>query len=271
MISMLGTASTANNFDKTGNKFNFIFNVPDNETAQHQVSFSTDTLHAKKFALMLDSTAFGKTYGTLVTPLITAAGGSVVDTEYMAPDANDASTQVSKILASHADVVLLALLTPPTAVLYFSEMNKQGGTKQPATIAAAAVVSVLGKGVPWASAQGLYATFMTAGMYDSSALPPEDKAWYDATNTSTLAPADADSEAHDMLLALAAAMQSTHGTDSDQLETYLESLSRFSAWNGVKAITGPYNCAAATHQCLHAQYMGQVKGQALVQVKHYTS
>jgi branched-chain amino acid transport system substrate-binding protein len=270
IISMLGTASTANNFEKTGDKYNFIFNIPDDETAQHQVSFAIDTLHAKKFALMLDSTAFGKTYGTLVTPLITAGGGSVVETQYMNPDANDASTQAAKILSSHADVALIALLTAPTTTLFFSEMKKQGGANQPPIIGAATVVGGLGKGIPWAGAQGVYGTYMTAGMYDSGALSPANKSWYDATNDPSISPSDNDAEIHDMFLALAAGIESTGGTDPDKLADYLGGLKDFGGWKNIKTVSGPYTCAA-THQCLHAQFMGQVKGEALVQVKRYTS
>ena len=147
IVTLLGTASTANNADKTGNKYGFIFNVPDDETANHQVKYSLETIQAKKIALLLDSTAFGKGYGTLVTPLITAGGGTVSETQYVNPDANDESTQIAKILASQPDELMAALLTAPTVTLMYSELRKQAGTNQPKLMVAAAVTGQLGKGV----------------------------------------------------------------------------------------------------------------------------
>jgi branched-chain amino acid transport system substrate-binding protein len=274
LVSMLGTASTANNFDKTGNKYNFIFNVPDNETAQHQVTFAINTLHAKKFALLLDSSAFGQTFGTLVTPLINAGGASVVASQNVNPDANDLSTQISKILAAKPDVVLVSLLTAPTAVLMYSEFKKQAPNSTPALIDAAAVVGQFGKGIPWATAQGSYATYMTKGMYDPSALDPANKTWYDAVglnSSAKLPPSDSSAELHDMILALAAAIKATNGTDSDKIVDYLTTLKDFSGFGNIHTISGPYTCDATTHQCLHAQFLGKVDGEAIKEVVHYTS
>jgi branched-chain amino acid transport system substrate-binding protein len=272
LISMLGTASTANNSDKTGNPYNFIFNVPDDETAQHQVTFANDTLKAKKYGLILDSSAFGQTYGTLVTPLITAAGGTVVANQSVNPDANDLSTQVSKILAAKADVVLVALLTAPTAVLMYNEFKKQAPTSTPPLIVAAAVVGQFGKGIPWATATGSYATYMTAGMYDPTALAPTSKAWYDAVGVNSsakLPPTDNAAEDYDMILGLSAAIDASGGVDPDKVSAYLSTLSNFSAYKGVKTLSGPYNCNATTHQCLHTQFLGKVDGESIKQVVHY--
>jgi len=58
--------------------------------------------------------------------------------------------------------------------------------------------------------------------------------------------------------------------DADKLADYLGGLKDFSGYKNIKTVSGPYTCAP-THQCLHAQFMGQVKGQALVQVQRYTS
>jgi branched-chain amino acid transport system substrate-binding protein len=265
-----GTASTANNSDKTGNPYNFIFNVPDDETANHQVKFSLETIKATKIALLLDSTAFGKGYGELVTPLITAGGAQVSETQYVNPDANDESTQISKILASNPNEIMAALLTAPTVTLMYNELKKQAGSNQPQLMVAAAVVGQLGKGVPWATAAGTYGTYMTAGMYDPSARPPDTKDWYDAVSGGTTPPSDNAAEMHDALLAYAAAVESTGGTDADKISTYLAALKDFKGWNGINAVTGPYTCNPTTHQCLHAQYMGQVKGEALSEVEHYT-
>jgi ABC-type branched-subunit amino acid transport system substrate-binding protein len=272
IVSLLGTASTANNFDQTKNPYNFIFNIPDNETAVHQVTFATQTLKAKKFALLLDSSAFGQGYGTLVTPLINAAGGSVVSSQAVNPDANDLSTQISKILSAKPDVVLVALLTVPTAVLMYSELKKQVTGTPPALIVAATVVPQFGKGIPWATGAGTYATYMTAGMYDPSALSPDSKGWFDAVglnSSAKVAPSDSSAEAHDMILGLAAAITATGGTDPDKISAYLATLKNFSSFNGVKTVSGPYTCDATTHQCLHAQYLGQVQGEAIKQILHY--
>jgi branched-chain amino acid transport system substrate-binding protein len=265
-----GTASTANNYDKTGNKYNFIFNVPDDETANHQVKYSLETLKAKKIALLLDSTAFGKTYGELVTPLITAGGATVSETQYVNPDANDESTQISKILASSPDELMAALLTAPTVTLMYNELKKQAGQTPPALMVAAAVVAQLGKGVPWATAQGTYGTFMTEGMYDAAARPKSMDDWYAEVEKGSTPPSDTAAEMHDAMLAYASAVEATGGTDPDKIVDNLTALKDFKGWNGIDAITGPYTCNATTHQCLHAQYMGQVRNDALVEVAHYT-
>jgi branched-chain amino acid transport system substrate-binding protein len=269
MPSFLGTASIANNFEKTGNQYNFIFNVPDDETAKHQVTYATETLGAKRIALLLDSTAFGKGYGELVTPLITAAGGQVVDTQYVNPDANDLSTQVAKNLASKPDLMMVALLGSATATLMYNELRKQAGSNQPELMVAAAVVAQFGKGIPWATATGTYSTYMTQGIYNPPDRAPEAKGFYDATAGGDTPVNDADVEAHDAIIAYASAVDATGGTDPDKIVDYLKSLKDFKGWNGIDTVTGPYTCAT-THQCLHAQYMGQAKGDGLVEVKHYT-
>jgi branched-chain amino acid transport system substrate-binding protein len=269
IINLLGTASTANNFEKTGNPYNFVFNIPDDATARHQVSFATETLEAERIALLLDSSAFGKGFGTLVTPLITAAGATVSATEYVNPDANSLSTQVSKLLASDPDVIMAALLTSPTVSLTYSELRKQGGSDPPKMMVAASVVANLGKGVPWAEAQGTYGTYMTKGMYDPAARNPDDADWFAALAEGNVPVSDNAAEMYDAVLAYVAAVDSTGGTDPDKISAYLSTLEDFSGWNGIKTISGPYTCDSS-HQCLHAQFMGQVKGEALSEVRHYT-
>ena len=124
--------------------------------------------------------------------------------------------------------------------------------------------------MPWATAQGTYGTYMTAGMYDPSARSADSKDWYDVVSKGQTPPSDNAAEMHDALLAYAAAVQSTGGTDPDKISDYLTNLKDFKSWNGLNTVTGPYTCNPTTHQCLHAQYMGQVKGEALVEVAHYT-
>lgn len=268
MISLIGTASTANNFDKTKNPYTFSVNIPDDETSQHQVTFATQTLKAKRFGLLLDSTAFGDTYGKLVTPLIEAGGGSVVVTQSVNPDANDLSSQISKIVAAKPDVVLVALLTPPTVTLMYNELTKQGAAKLP-LVAAAATVATFGKSVPWKAAAGSYATFMTKGMYDESALSAGSKGWYDDQKSKgDSPPTDNYAEMHDAFLVLAAGIQQTGGTDPDKLVDFFAGLKDFTGWNGIKTVSGPYTCAA-THQCLHKQFMGQVQGDGIKLVVEY--
>jgi len=71
---LYGVAGTTNltdlyqHLDQTKNPYAFSFNIPDDETANHQVAFSLQDLNAKRVALLLDSTAFGKVYVLLVTP-----------------------------------------------------------------------------------------------------------------------------------------------------------------------------------------------------------
>jgi len=274
LINMVGTASDANDFVATGNKYNFIFNVPDTETAAHQVSFALDTLKAKKFALLLDASTFGDTFLKIATPLITAGGGTVVASPSVASTANDLSTQVTKILQAKPDVVLVAIQTPATAELLYKELNKQAPNNTVPLIGATAVTTALGTGIPWASAQGTYATYMTQGMYDPSARPANTADFYKAVGTDSAAkkpPTDPSAFQYDKVLALAAAFTATGGTDSDKVADYLSSLTNFSGWNGISTISGPYTCDPKTHSCLHAQYLGQVKGEALSQVTHYTS
>src|SRR5260221_4505314 len=131
IISMLGTASDVDDRAHTNNPYGFVFNVPDSVTAQHQVGFATKTLHASKIALLLDSTAFGSNYGKLVTPVIEAAGATVVTSQSVNPDANDLSPQVSKILAAKPDLIMMAILTSQTGRLPYKELQKQDGSTSP--------------------------------------------------------------------------------------------------------------------------------------------
>jgi len=268
VINLTGTASTANNVEQTDNPYTFIMNIPDDETADHQVTFALQELKAKRFGLLLDSTAFGETYGKLVTPLIEAGGGSVVVSESVNPDANDLSAQVGKVVGADVDVVLVALLTPPTVTLMYNELTKQGAQELP-LIAAAATVATFGKSVPWKTAEGTYATYMTDGMYDPTALSATSKVWFDdQKERGQSPPTDSYAEAYDSFLALAAAIEATGGTDPDKLVDYFKNLKDFSGWKNLKTVSGPYTCAP-THQCLHTQFMGQVQGEGIKKVVQY--
>jgi branched-chain amino acid transport system substrate-binding protein len=273
MINMVGTASADNDYDKTGDPYTFVFNVGDPVTAKHQVDFALDNLHAKRFALLLDSTDFGQSFGKVVTPIIKANGGSVVATQNVNPTANDLSTQVSKILDAKPDVILVALLTPGTTQLMYQELQKQAPNSQPPLIGAAALVPELGTAVPWSQAKKTYATYMTQGMYNPSARAASATDWYNAVGpkVTKLNPNDSAAEAYDSLLAVAAAIKATGGTDPDKLAAYLSGLKNFKSFNGIPTVSGPYTCDPKTHQCLFNQYMGEVKGDALVQVAHYSS
>jgi branched-chain amino acid transport system substrate-binding protein len=271
LISMLGTASDVDDFAHTSNKYAFVFNVPDSVTAQHQVTYAVQTLHATKIALFLDSTAFGQNYGKLVSPVIQSAGGSVVASQNVNPDANDVSTQVSKMLAAKPDLIMMALLGAQTAVLTYKELDKQAGSSRPALMVAAAVVGQFGLGIPWNVAQGTYGTFMTHGMYDPANRNKADADFFAAVQKGNQAPvSDNNAEMHDSILALAAAIQATGGTDPDKIAAYLQKLKNFSSWNGIKTVSGPYTCAQ-TQECLFNQFMGQVKGNAIVEVQRYTT
>jgi ABC-type branched-subunit amino acid transport system substrate-binding protein len=271
IISLLGTASDVDDRAHTNNPYGFVFNVPDSVTAQHQVGFATKTLHASKIALLLDSTAFGSNYGKLVTPVIEAAGASVVTSQSVNPDANDLSTQVSKILATKPDLIMMAILTSQTGLLAYKELEKQAGSSKPALMVAAAIVATLGLGIPWASAQGTYGTFMTHGMYDPSARSKADADFFTAVGKNNTSPvSDTNAEMHDAIIGLAAAIQGAGGVDPDKVVAKLAALKGFSSWNGIKTVTGPYTCAA-TQECLFNQYLGQVKGNALVEVQRYTT
>jgi branched-chain amino acid transport system substrate-binding protein len=271
IISLLGTASDVDDFAHTGNKYGFVFNVPDSVTAQHQVTFATKTLHASKIALLLDSTAFGQNYGKLVTPVIEGAGASVVSSQSVNPDANDLSTQISKILATKPDMIMMALLGAQTAVLTYKELEKQAGANRPALMGAASIVASLGTGIPWATAQGTYSTFMTHGMFDSAARSKADVDFYSTVSKDNPSPvSDTNAEMHDALIALASAIQAAGGTDPDKLAAKLAALRNFSSWNGIKTVSGPYTCAP-TQECLFNQFMGQVKGNSLVEVQRYTT
>ena len=272
IIALLGTASDVDDRAHTNNPYGFVFNVPDSMTAQHQVSYATQTLHASRIALLLDSTAFGQNYGKLVTPVIQAAGASVVSTQSVNPDANDLSTQISKILAAKPDLIMMALLTAQAGVLTYKELEKQAGTSKPSLMVAAATVGSFGRTIPWSVAQGTYGTFMTHGMYDPSARNKADAGFFAAiaANNNTTPVSDNNAEMHDAILALAAAIQAAGGTDPDKIAAKLAALNNFSAWNGIKTVSGPYTCAP-TQECLFNQFMGQVKGDALVEVQRYTS
>lgn len=272
IISLLGTASDADDFAHTNNPYGFVFNVPDSLTAQHQVTYSTQTLHANKIALLLDSTAFGQNYGKLVTPVIQQAGAQVVTSQNVNPDSNDVSTQVSKILAAKPDLIMMAILTAQVAVLTYKELDKQAGSSKPALMVAAAVVGAFGQSVPWSVAQGTYGTFMTHGMYDPTARSKADADFFAAVakNGNPQPPSDNNAEMHDAILALAYAIQSAGSTDPDKIAGKLKTLKNFSGWNGIKTVSGPYTCAH-TQECLFNQYMGQVKGNALVEVQRYTT
>jgi len=222
------------------------------------VKFALEGLKAERIALLLDSTAFGKTYGQLVEGPIKSGGGEIVATEFVNPDANDLSAQITKILESDADAVLVALLTLPTVSLMYTELNKQAPTDRPKLIGAAALAGALGSSVPWESAKGTYVTYMTDGIYDPAAFQGDRKAWYDSVKSKQI-PSDNAAQMHDALLVLAAAIEATKSTDGDKLSAWFKQLSNFSEWNGIKTISGPYSCAA-THQCLHSQFVGQVDG-----------
>lgn len=271
IISLLGTASDADDFTHTNNPYGFVLNVPDSVTAQHQVTYATQTLHASKIALLLDSTAFGQNYGKLVSPVIQSTNASIVSSQNVNPDANDVSTQISKILAAKPDLIMMALLTAQTAVLTYKELDKQAGSNKPALMVAAAVVGSFGTSIPWTVAQGTYGTFMTHGMYDPSGRSKADADFFAAVaKNTTLPPSDNVAEMHDAILALAWAIQATGGTDPDKLAAKLKTLKNFSGWNGIKTVSGPYTCAP-TQECLFNQFMGQVKGNALVEVQRYST
>lgn len=268
LINLTGTASTANDFDETKNPYTFNFNIPDNETAKNQVDFALNDLKAKKVALILDSSAFGQTYGSLVTPLIEQGGGQVVAQESVNPDANDLSSQVTKIVAADPDVIMVALLTPPTVTLMFNEIVKQNAKSIP-MIGAAATVATFGKSVPWETASGVYGTFMTDGMYDPANVPVAMKSWWDEQHSKgDVPPADTYAQMHDSVLAYASAVEATGGTDPDKISDYFKQLKDFKGWNGIPTLSGPYTCDDQ-HQCLHIQYMGQVKDQAIVKVRQF--
>jgi branched-chain amino acid transport system substrate-binding protein len=271
IITLLGTASDVDDLAHTNNPYGFVFNVPDSLTAQHQVDYATKTLHASKIALLLDSTAFGQNYGKLVTPVIQAAGASVVSSQSVNPDANDLSTQISKILATKPDLIMMAILTAQTGVLAYKELDKQAGSTKPSLMVAAAIVGSLGRTIPWNVAQGTYGTFMTHGMYDPSARSKADADFFAAIAKNNITPAsDNNAEMHDSILALAYAIQAAGSTDPDKVAAKLAALKNFSSWNGIKTVSGPYTCAP-TQECLFNQFMGQVKGEALVEVQHYTT
>ena len=114
---------------------------------------------------------------------------------------------------------------------------------------------------------------MTQGMYAPAERAASAADWYNAVGpkVTKLNPTDTTAEAYDSLLALAAAFKATGGTDPDKVEAYLSHLKNFNGFNGIPTISGPYTCDSTTHQCLFNQYMGEVKGDALVQVAHYSS
>jgi branched-chain amino acid transport system substrate-binding protein len=271
IITLMGTASDVDDRAHTNNPYGFVFNVPDSLTAQHQVTFATQTLHASKIALLLDSTAFGQNYGKLVSPVIAAASGSVVNTQSVNPDANDVSTQVSKILAAKPDLIMMALLTAQTALLTYKELEKQAGSNRPALMGAATIVAALGTSIPYATAQGTYSTYMTHGMFDPAARSKADADFFAAVLKGNASPvSDTNAEMHDAIIAFAAAVQAAGGSDPDKVAAKLAAFKNFSGWNGIKTVTGPYTCAT-TQECLFNQYMGQVKGNALVEVQRYTT
>jgi ABC-type branched-subunit amino acid transport system substrate-binding protein len=136
---------------------------------------------------------------------------------------------------------------------------------------AAAVVGAFGQSVPWSDAQGTYGTFMTPGMYDPAGRNKADAGFFAAVQKGNSAPVnDNEAEMHDAILALAAAIQSTGGTDPDKIAAYLAKLKNFTGWNGIRTVSGPYTCAP-TRECLFNQYMGQVRSNALVEVQRYTT
>ena len=136
---------------------------------------------------------------------------------------------------------------------------------------AAAMVGQFGLGIPWNVAQGTYGTFMTHGMYDPANRNKGDADFFAAVQKGNQAPvSDNNAEMHDSILALAAAIQATGGTDPDKIAAYLQKLKNFSSWNGIKTVSGPYTCAQ-TQECLFNQFMGQVKGNAIVEVQRYTT
>lgn len=271
ILTLGGTASDAADYAHTGNKYGFVFNIPDSVTAQHQARYAVETLHATRIALLLDSTAFGQGYGALVTPLINGAGGTVVSSQNVNPDAIDVSTQISKILAAKPDLIMIALLVAQTTILLYKELEKQAGNSRPALMVAAAVVIQFGYGIPWSVASGTYATYMTQGMYDPAARSKADAGFFAAVQKDNQAPvSDNNANLHDAILAVAAAIHATGGTDPDKLADYLANLQNFSGFNGIKTVSGPYTCAP-THECLFNQFFGQVRGNALVQVLRYTT
>ncbi|MDQ7910813.1 ABC transporter substrate-binding protein [Phytohabitans sp. ZYX-F-186] len=265
-ISMIGTASTANNLDKTKNPYTFSFNIPDDETAEHQVQYALQDLRAEKVALLLDSTAFGKGYGDLVTPLLQQGGAQIVETQYINATDNDVSAQVTKILAGKPDVLMVALLNAQTGKLMYSEIAKQTSTP-PKVIGAAALTGAFGSTIPWDMAQGTYVTIMTESVWDPTVRTPEQKAWYEAV-TGAVKPADNTAEMHDAVLAVASAIDSTKSTDPDDVSDYLKALKGFTGFNGIKTLVGSYECDAQ-HQCLHQQYVGQVDGEQIKVVKKF--
>jgi ABC-type branched-subunit amino acid transport system substrate-binding protein len=153
----------------------------------------------------------------------------------------------------------------------YQELQKQAPNDQPPLIGAAALVPELGTAVPWSQAKKTYATYMTRGMYDPSQRVASAADWYNAVGpkVTKLDPTDSTAEAYDALLAVAAAIKATGGTDPDKIGAYLSSLKNFSGFDGIPTISGPYTCDPTSHQCLFNQYMGEVKGNALVQVAGY--
>jgi hypothetical protein len=112
---------------------------------------------------------------------------------------------------------------------------------------------------------------MTHGMYDLSARSKADADFFTAVGKNNPSPvSDTNAEMHDAIIGLAAGIQGAGGTDPDKVAAKIAALKNFSSWNGIKTVTGPYTCAP-TQECLFNQYLGQVKGNALVEVQRYTS
>lgn len=267
VVSMIGTASVANNFSQTKNPYTFSFNIPDNETANHQVAYTLQDLGAKRVALLLDSTAFGKGYGDLVTPMLKQGGADVVETQYVNTTDNDISSQITKILQAKPDVLMVALLTPQSAKLMYTELAKQT-TAPPKIIGAALLTSSFGSTVPWDLAQGTYVTIMTESVWDPTVRTKAQSDWY-ASVSGQVKASDSTAEMYDAVLGLAQAMNATNSTDPDKVADYLKNLKDFKGFNNIPTLVGTYNCDAE-HQCLHQQYIGQVDGERIKVIKQFT-
>ena len=271
IISLLGVPSLADSYTATHDAYNFQFDVPDNETIAHQVSFAINTLHAKRFAMLLDTTSYGQTFGQLAAPQIQAEGGQLVATQSVNSDANDVSTQVTKLLAAKPDVIMVAVLTPEVGVLFYRELKELGGANPPKVMAAAAIMASLGTAIPWTVAQGTYGTSMIQGVSDPPQRPGYTAPFYQALVPSKASPEETVAQLHDAILAYVSAVAATGGTDPTKIDAYFAKLTNFTGWNGIKTIGGPYNCTASTHFCQHTQYMGEVQGSGITDVQSFSS
>ncbi len=105
-VAQISPSSTAVKYTDQGFKTTFRVVANDRQQGTAMANYATDMLKAKKVAIVDDRTAYGQGLVDIVEEVVKAHGATVVTREYTDNKASDFNAILTKIRATHPDVII---------------------------------------------------------------------------------------------------------------------------------------------------------------------